>query len=190
MLRTVFPTSPPAGPVETSSRSEYTGRARPREFTAGVRLDPAARTRKEALAAPRDAQTDGTPRQSSSTTTGNGPTSSGRSSRSSTPAEQRPREARRRAHRPRLQTQRRDRERAKRVESERRATDQIRTVLIQSRQTLRISISPQPKARALPRPAPSVARNVSGSFTDRIPLTSSTPNVTRLFPDLESCRTE
>ena len=62
--------------------------------------------------------------------------------------------------------------------------------LIQSRQTLRISISPQPKARALPRPAPSVARNVSGSSTDRIPLTSSKPNVTRLFPGLESWRTE
>ena len=66
----------------------------------------------------------------------------------------------------------------------------VRTALIQSRQTLRISMSPQPKARALPKPVPSVARNVSGSSTDRIPLTSSKPNVTRPFPGLGNWRTE
>ena len=66
----------------------------------------------------------------------------------------------------------------------------VGTVLIHARQTLRISISPQPNARALPRPAPSVARNVSGSFTDRIPLKSSKPNVTGFFADRENCRTE
>ena len=40
-------------------------------------------------------------------------------------------------------------------------------------------MSPQPKARALPKPVANVARNVSGSFTDRIPLTSA-PSLTCL----------
>ena len=43
--RSVFPTSPPAGPVEAFPRTEYQERQGPRDFTAGVRLDepPSAR---------------------------------------------------------------------------------------------------------------------------------------------------
>ena len=44
VLRSVFPTSPPAGPVETFLRSEYHERAGPKDFTAGVRLTPPAAT--------------------------------------------------------------------------------------------------------------------------------------------------
>ena len=40
VLRSVFPTSKPAGPVETFLRSEYPDRAGPQDFTAGVRLTP------------------------------------------------------------------------------------------------------------------------------------------------------
>ena len=38
VLRGVFPTSPPAGPVEAFPRAEYRERQGPRDFTAGMRL--------------------------------------------------------------------------------------------------------------------------------------------------------
>ena len=40
VLRGVFPTSTPAGPVEVFPRAEYRERQGPRDFTAGVRLEP------------------------------------------------------------------------------------------------------------------------------------------------------
>ena len=45
VLRSVFPTSPPAGPIETFPRSEYPDRAGPQDFTVGVRLTPPAPAR-------------------------------------------------------------------------------------------------------------------------------------------------
>ena len=39
VFQTVFPMSPPTGPVEIFPRSEYSDRAGPRDFTAGVRLN-------------------------------------------------------------------------------------------------------------------------------------------------------
>ena len=39
VLRNVFPTSPPAGPIEAFPRAEYRERQGPRDFTAGVRLE-------------------------------------------------------------------------------------------------------------------------------------------------------
>ena len=59
-----------------------------------------------------------------------------------------------------------------------------------SRHALRMSINPQPNARARPKPAPSAARKTAGSVTVRLPARSSTPKVAGSCLFRETRRTE